>query len=48
MLLDIEKSNVLREELTFGCICRVHPNYYDVTEEVKKKHASEFDQSKTG
>jgi hypothetical protein len=46
LLLDIEKSNLLRDDLTFGTICRLRPNYYDTDENLKKKYKSDFDQIK--
>jgi hypothetical protein len=46
LLLDIEKSNLLREDLTFGTLCRLRKNYYDVNETFKKKYKSEFCQIK--
>jgi hypothetical protein len=46
LLLDIEQSNLLCEDLTFGTIYRVHPNYYDAKEDLKKKYGGEFDQIK--
>ena len=46
LLLDIEKSNVPREDLTFGTLCRLRPTYYDVDESKKKKYKNEFDQIK--
>ena len=46
LILDIEKSNLLRNDLTFGTICRLRPNYYDTDETLKKKYFSNFDQIK--
>ncbi len=46
LLLDIEKSNLLRKDLTFGAICCVQPNYYDANEDLEKKYGCEFDQIK--
>mgnify|MGYP000102243820 CR=1 FL=1 len=46
LLLDIEKSNLLRKDLTFRTICRLRPNYYDADETLKKKYSSNFDQIK--
>jgi len=46
LLLDIEKSNLLRNDLTFGTICKLRPNYYDTDETLKKKYFSNFDQIK--
>jgi hypothetical protein len=46
LLIDIEESNLLREELTFRDICRVRPNYYDANEHLKKKYKGEVDQIK--
>jgi hypothetical protein len=42
----IEASNLLREDLTFGAICRTRKNYYDASEDFKKKYLKEFDQLK--
>jgi hypothetical protein len=46
LCIDIEASNLLRENLTFGAICRTRKNYYDVSEGFKKKYNKEFDQLK--
>ena len=46
MLLDIEESSLLRKDLTFGLICRVHPNRYDANADLKKKYGNDFDQIK--
>jgi hypothetical protein len=46
LLRDIEKSNLLREDLTFGTICCLRPNYYDTDENQKKKYKSDYNQIK--
>jgi hypothetical protein len=46
LLLDVEASNLLREALTFGSICKVKPNFYDANEDLKKKYSNVFDQIK--
>ena len=46
MLMDIEESNLLREDVTFGNLCHTHPRCYDANEDLKKKCANEFDQIK--
>ena len=46
LLLDIEKSNHLREDLTFGTICQIRPHYYDGSTTLKNKYGGEFDQIK--
>jgi hypothetical protein len=46
LLLNIEQSNLLRKDLTFGAICCVQPNYYDANEDLEKKYGCEFDQIK--
>ena len=46
LCIDIEASNLLRQDLTFGTICRTRKNYYDASEDFKKKYLKEFDQLK--
>jgi hypothetical protein len=46
LLIQTEKSNLLREDLTFGTVCRLCPNTFDANETLKKKYKREFDQIK--
>jgi hypothetical protein len=46
LCIDIEASNLLRKDLTFGALCRARKNYYDVSEQFKKRYLTEFYQIK--
>jgi hypothetical protein len=46
LLLDIEKTGLLRDDLKYGVICRLNPRFYDATEDLKKRNGQIFDQIK--
>jgi hypothetical protein len=46
LCIDIEASNLLQKDLTFGALCRARKNYYDVSEQFKKSYLTEFNQIK--
>jgi hypothetical protein len=46
LLLNIDQSNLLRKDRTFGASCCVQPNYFNANEDLKKKYGGKFDQIK--
>ena len=47
LLVDTEKINLLREDLTLGAICRLRPSCCNAgNEKLKKKHKSDLNQIK--